>query len=461
MFWDKYLEYEERQEAHDRVFAILKRVIHIPLHQYARYFDRFHKLASTQPITELASAEDLARHRAEVLAEPSQYGAPKSEPEIERDIRLKIDATFSEIFYKTQTEVQKRWTYEAELKRPYFHVKELDHEQLLACHKYLEFEEQEGDKNRILYLYERCMSICALYDEFWFRYARWMQRQKGKEEEVRNIYLRAAMFVPISRPGIRLQFAFFEEMQGRIDIARDLYAAILEQLPDAVEVIVSWANMERRQKGLDAAIQVYKQQIDSTAVDLFTKAVLVTKWAFLLWKIKGSVEEARTVFVNNVQWYADSREFWQKWFEFELEQPTSAETEAQQAERIRNVVEEMRSKSRISHELKSEIIQQYLNYLEERGDKDAMKQYIALDAETYGLVISSTCVLTITVAATTYVNYRSRPQSLSITAKVGGKDPAGDLDPATRLKAEARYYPFRISPDPVAHEGAHGPASFH
>ncbi|KAM7192316.1 hypothetical protein V8F20_008907 [Naviculisporaceae sp. PSN 640] len=71
VFWDKYLEYEERQEAHDRVFAILKRVIHIPMHQYARYFDRFHKMSVAQPITALESADVLARYRSEVLAESS------------------------------------------------------------------------------------------------------------------------------------------------------------------------------------------------------------------------------------------------------------------------------------------------------------------------------------------------------------------------------------------------------
>lgn len=40
-FWDKYLEFEERQERPDNVFQLLERLIHIPLHQYARYFERY------------------------------------------------------------------------------------------------------------------------------------------------------------------------------------------------------------------------------------------------------------------------------------------------------------------------------------------------------------------------------------------------------------------------------------
>ena len=39
---------------------------------------------------------------------------------------------------------------------------------------------------------------------------------------MRNIYQRAAtVFVPISRPGIRMQWAYFEESCGRIDVAAE------------------------------------------------------------------------------------------------------------------------------------------------------------------------------------------------------------------------------------------------
>ncbi|KAI1798542.1 pre-mRNA-processing factor 39 [Daldinia bambusicola] len=387
-FWDKYIEYEERQEAHDKIFAILQRVIHIPMHQYARYYERFRQLAHNRPIKELVPPETLARFRAEVEAESAAYGAmPRAELEIERDIRVKIDAMFYEVFQKTQDETNKRWTYESEIKRPYFHVTELETSQLANWRKYLDFEESEGDFARTTFLYERCVVTCALYDEFWLRYARWMSAQPGKEEEVRHIYMRAAtLFVPISRPGVRLQFAYFEESCGRTGVARDIHEAVLMQLPDCVEAIVSWANLERRQNGLDAAIQVYKAQIDAPHVNIFTKAVLVTRWAFLLWKIKGSVEEARTVFLKNVQWYADSRHFWEKWLEFELEQPTNAEIESQHSERIKHIFNKLLAKSRISSTAKKDLFLTYLAYLQERGGAEAMKQFLTIDREIYGYV---------------------------------------------------------------------------
>lgn len=336
---------------------------------------------------DLVAPEVYQRFRAEVEAEHlATYGAlPRTEEEIERDMRVKVDAMFIEIYTRTQSEVSKRWTYEGEIKRPYFHVKELEHQQLANWRKYLDFEEGEGIYSRIVFLYERCLVTCALYEEFWFRYARWMSAQSGKEEEVRNIYLRATtLFVPISCPGIRLQFAYFEEMCGRLDIARDIHAAVLAKLPDCVEAIVSWANLQRRHLGLEAAIAIYKEQIDSPQVDIFTKAALVTEWAYLLWKVKGAVDEARTVFLKNTQWYADSRHFWQKWLQFELEQPTTADLEDQQGERIKHVIEQMRTKSRISPYLKKQMCQVYMNYLQQRGGKDAMKQFLLIDRLAFG-----------------------------------------------------------------------------
>lgn len=336
-------------------------------------------------------ADTLAKFQAEVAAEAAAYGGgPRPELEVERDVRAKIDAMYYEVFTQTQAEVSKRWTYEAENKRPYFHVTELEASQLNNWRKYLDFEEAEGDFSRIVALYERCLVTCAFYDEFWFRYARWMAEQPGKEEEVRNIYIRAStLYVPISRPGIRMQWAYFEESCGRIDVALDIHAAILLKLPDCVEVIVSWANLQRRQNGVDAAIQVLKDHIEAPTVDLFTKAALVAEWAILLWKGKNSAEEARAVFHKNVQWYADSRIFWDKWFQFELEQDgkdKDGEPGAGQAELVKHVFDEFRSRSRLPAPVKRELAQLYMNFLVQRGGKDAMKEFLTVDRQMFGSV---------------------------------------------------------------------------
>lgn len=391
-FWDKYIEFEERHEAHDRISGILVRVISIPMHQYARYYERFRTVTHSRPLTELVDATLLDTFRSRVEAEATAQGlGQRQELEVERDVRAKIDAYYYEIFTKTQEEVTKRWTYESEIKRPYFHVTELDHQQLSNWRKYLDFEEEEGDFGRVVCLYERCLVTCAFYDEFWFRYARWMLAQQYQDparnlrEEVRHIYIRAStMHVPVSRPGIRLQWAFFEESCGRIDIARDIHEAILTKLPDCVEVIVSWAHLQRRQSGLDAAVQVLKDHIDAPTVELYTKAALVAECATLLWKGKGAVEETRALFLKNVQWYADSRLFWEKWFQFELDQPSIGEAAASHYERVKHVFDELCGRSRLTGAVKRELSQYYIKYLIQEGGKDAMTAYLEADCQIFG-----------------------------------------------------------------------------
>lgn len=56
-----------------------------------------------------------------------------------------------------------------QIKRPYFHVKPLERCQLKNWQEYLDYEIEQGDRERIITLFERCLIACALYEEFWLR----------------------------------------------------------------------------------------------------------------------------------------------------------------------------------------------------------------------------------------------------------------------------------------------------
>ena len=382
-FWDKYLEFEERVEAQDRIFALLDRIIHIPMHQYARYFERYRAMAANRPLTELVPEAILVQFREDIIREsgPKQ----KSERDIEQELRTRIDSFHLEIFHRTQTETTKRWTYESEVKRPYYHVTELDEAQLVNWRKYLDFEEVEGDYIRTKFLYERCLVTAANYEELWLRYARWMLAQSDKQEEVRNIYQRAScIYVPISRPTVRLYYAQFEESQGRSDVAVAIHEAILMNMPSHVETIVSLANVHRRQYGLQSAIEVLKKYIESQESTIYTRGALVSEWARLVWKVKGDSEAARQIYQGNEQLYLDCRPFWINWLEFEMQQPTSEGEEPARYQRVRAVFEDIRTKSRLSPALIKDLATTYFTYLKDRGGKDSMKEYMQLDREING-----------------------------------------------------------------------------
>lgn len=384
-FWDKYIEFEERFDAQDKVFAILTRVVAIPMHQYARYFEKYRTMAATRPLVELAPTDLLAGFQAEIQRDPSLAG--RGDLEIDRAIRTRLDNYHLEIFNNTQAETTKRWTYEQNIKRPYFHVTDLDDEQLENWQKYLDFEESEGDYTRIAFLYERCIVTCAQYDEFWTRYVRWMYAQEGHEEEVRNIYIRAScQYAPIARPAVRMMWALFEEMSGRPTVASAIYEAILVALPNHLEAVTSLANLQRRQIGYDAAVQVYTDYIENPDCSSETKGALVAEMATLAYKAKASPEEARGIFQAHWQTYLGSQPFWTSYLAFEMDQPTTPEAESEQHQRIKGVHSDIRQRSRLLPEVVVELSQKYMAYLTQRSDKAAAKEYMDLDAEVNGPV---------------------------------------------------------------------------
>jgi pre-mRNA-processing factor 39 len=372
------MEFEERIEKHDNIFALLGRVTAIPMHQYARYFERYRQLAQSRPLTTLVPVQTLTQLQMDIENEGAGFKAGRSQAEVERDLRARIDNIHLEIFRKTQAETTKRWTYESEIKRPYFHVTDLDEGQLTNWRKYLDFEESEGEYSRIQFLYERCLVTCAQHEEFWLRYARWMFAQAGKDEEVRNIYQRAScLFVPIALPATRLHYAYFEEMSGRVDVAKDIHEAILVQLPSHVETIVSLANTCRRHGTIDDAVAVYKTQLETPMVDLSAKAALVSEWAKLLWKMKGSPDESRAVFLQHQQQYTDSHAFWKGWLQFEIGQPSNVEA-------VKRVVNEILANQKLAE--RQQLVTMYMEFLLERGDGATAREFLTLDRDINGPV---------------------------------------------------------------------------
>ncbi|KAF2858368.1 putative DEAD/DEAH box helicase [Piedraia hortae CBS 480.64] len=363
--WDKYLEFEDRCESPQNIFKLLGRIIHIPLHQYARYFERYRSMAATRPVSELAPESVL-----------SSFG-----PLNEVELRQRLDAYHVDVFQKTQAETTKRWTYEQEIKRPYYHVTELDSAQLTNWRRYLDFEEAEGDYTRIKFLYERCLVTCANYDEFWFRYARWMQAQgKSKSQEVRNIYARAsALFIAISRPAIRLYYAYWEEAAGNIAIAMDIHHAILSFLPNHVETIISMANVQRRTRDVQAALQCLDQYMHdaSGAITQHTRGAIVAEQARLLYQ-QGDIDAVRKLYSSQTQLYQDSAPFWLGYLDFE------AKLTSPNFERVKAVYDAAKQSQSLSATAIRTITARYFSLLRDLGGKDAMSELASLDVELNG-----------------------------------------------------------------------------
>jgi len=315
-FWEKYVEWEETNHEEAKAFAILERVIKIPLHAYTQLFERYSNLSVTRPITELVPPEKLKE--VEEIVDKSLEGK-EDKSNREQLIRQKIHEIKSEQYMKVQAEVGKRWEFEMEIKRPYFHVKPLDQYQLKNWRKYLDFEESQGDFYRIYTLYERCLVSCALYEEFWERYAKFLA-SKGNIQDATNIFLKAInVFIPPNYPSIRLAFAVFQEEQGNIKEAKELYQQILATVSGHIETIEFYYNFERRQNNLKEAENILSSSLKE-ATEENNKIYLTVKLAQFYENHKHDIEGARKLFKDSVEKFLNNKFFLYNYILFELRQ---------------------------------------------------------------------------------------------------------------------------------------------
>ncbi|KAH8731431.1 hypothetical protein GQ44DRAFT_698733 [Phaeosphaeriaceae sp. PMI808] len=383
-FWDKYIEFEERIQEPANVTRLYGRVYRLSTQKFSVYSEKFAALLNQRPVDELVDPETLEILRNQVQEE-NQGQAEKPQLELDRQLAALVHHNYIEAYTQTQKEIADRWNFETAIRRPYFHVTELEESELDNWRKYLDYEEKQGDFQRTSFLYERCLIGCALYDEFWLRYARWMFSQ-GKEEDTRLIYMRAScIFVSISETTVRLNWARFEEKLGRTSVARDIYVAILDQLPGHKEALMSLANFERRHEGNDAAVSLLEEYITQSNNQI--GGILAAEQVRILWQCKGAVDEARQIFEGKHDRFPDSRDFWLKYLQFEIAQPSSDQEEAHK--RVKAVHESMRKNGHFSAEVSKELSQHYMDYLLDRGGKDAAEEYMQLDKEVNGYVSSA------------------------------------------------------------------------
>jgi len=388
-FWDRFIEFEDRFENHDNIFKIYERLIHMPLYRHQGYWEKFRQLATTRPVKDLAPADLVAQFQAELRTEypPGTI----SDIEFERALRHRLDQYHLEIFHRVSLEVNKRWQFEEKIKRPYFHVTELDEAELVNWRKYLDYEETEGNFHRIVFLYERCLVSCALYDEFWLRFARWMYHQgENKVEDVRIIYNRAScVCVPMSRPTVRLNWARFEESLGTpdsIERAKLIYEGVLAAIGPHIETIVALANLIRRHQGIEQALEYLEKTINEEGGDIYLQGCLVAEQARLLYRAKGDTKGAREFFWAKHTWYLDSRYFCINWLEFEMNAPSIGETDEEVHLRVKKVHDVLRKDSRLSPAVLKDLSHVYMAWLLDRCSTGVAKEFMDLDKEVNGYV---------------------------------------------------------------------------
>ncbi|NWX54953.1 PRP39 factor, partial [Promerops cafer] len=310
--WEMYINWENDQGNLREVTSIYDRILGIPTQLYSHHFQRFKEHIQNNLPRDFLTTEQFVQLRRELAAASGHSGEDGDElpcgaeditdpakliTEIE-NMRHRIIEIHQEIFNHNEHEVSKRWTFEEAIKRPYFHVKPLEKIQLKNWKEYLEFEIENGTHERVVVLFERCVISCALYEDFWIKYAKYMENHSI--EGVRHVYSRACTIHLPKKPMVHMLWAAFEEQQGNIDEARRILKTFEECILGLAMIRLRRVSLERRHGNMEEAEQLLEDAVRN-AKSISEASFYAIKLARHLFKVQKNLPKARKVLSEAIE----------------------------------------------------------------------------------------------------------------------------------------------------------------
>ncbi|NWU29636.1 PRP39 factor, partial [Dyaphorophyia castanea] len=310
--WEMYINWENDQGNLREVTSIYDRILGIPTQLYSHHFQRFKEHIQNNLPRDFLTTEQFVQLRRELAAASGHSSEDGDElpcgteditdpakliTEIE-NMRHRIIEIHQEIFNHNEHEVSKRWTFEEAIKRPYFHVKPLEKIQLKNWKEYLEFEIENGTHERVVVLFERCVISCALYEDFWIKYAKYMENHSI--EGVRHVYSRACTIHLPKKPMVHMLWAAFEEQQGNIDEARRILKTFEECILGLAMIRLRRVSLERRHGNMEEAEQLLEDAVRN-AKSISEASFYAIKLARHLFKVQKNLPKARKVLSEAIE----------------------------------------------------------------------------------------------------------------------------------------------------------------
>lgn len=272
LLWDKYLDFEKGQKNFEGMEKIFWQLLTFPTSKLYEYYTRFKNLIDMH-------YKDL--------------------PE---DQKRKKKDDIIQAYEKVVSENNKCKSFEQAIKRSNFSTKPLDPDQHMNWRKYLEYEENNKNHEKIVLLYERCIVPCCYYAEFWIRYSRYIEKTQGIDE-ARNLYIRANKNFLSRRPELFVAQGYFEETHNNISEARKLYKHSYENVsPGLLDGILKHAQLERREKNFSQVDELYQQAL-SVAIEIGTSshvAYVTTEYARFHYLVMQDLNRAIGIFEESL-----------------------------------------------------------------------------------------------------------------------------------------------------------------
>ncbi|XP_066466302.1 pre-mRNA-processing factor 39-like isoform X2 [Tiliqua scincoides] len=340
--WELYVEWQKEQGDLKAVTAIYDRVLAMPTQLYSHHWEKFKEHVTSHPPGDVLSTEELLWLQSKLT---SETGAKTTETEVEEappgeDVPLKMEAKMEagdgshvlghvdqdkirelsisvrqQIFTQNEAEVSKRWNFEEGIKRPYFHVKPLERAQLRNWRDYLDFEIASGSHERTIVLFERCVIACALYEEFWIKYTRYLENHSISG--ARSVFQRACCYHLPRKPNIHLLWAAFEEKQGEVEEARRILKSFEDSVPGLAMVRLRRVSLERRLGNMEMAETLLVEAIrDNEGMPV--SSFYSVKLARQVLKVQKNLIKARKILLEALEKDPDNAKLYANLLEMEF-----------------------------------------------------------------------------------------------------------------------------------------------
>ncbi|PRQ29351.1 putative tetratricopeptide-like helical domain-containing protein [Rosa chinensis] len=315
--WDKYIEFEYSQQEWSSLALIYIQALRFPTKKLHIYYASLKKLATLFEEEMKSQSNSTVDLQSEALFDgevPRFFG----DDEISLVVKDLLDPAIGsgrskalqryicigkQLYHEACQLDEKIGTFEINIRRSYFHVKELDAGQLENWHRYLDYVEMQGDFDWAVKLYERCLIPCANYPEFWMRYVDFVEINGGRE--IANYSLDRATQIFVKRVSvIHLLNAKFKEQIGDVLGAR---AALLQFNAESdthfVKNVILKANMEKRLGNFTAASTIFREALAMAAEkkQSHTLPILYVHFSRLTFMMTDSANAARDVLIDGIK----------------------------------------------------------------------------------------------------------------------------------------------------------------
>lgn len=383
--WNKYIQWELVNNDWKAVVRIYDWAIRTQTQHYSIFFNDFKEFINTHVPEDWLEAEEYKQRLTqvrEIAASEKKQNETKSDDEAPpgeddenkpatdeemKNIRLGVIKEKKVLYDETEQAVTKIWAFEEGIKRPYFHVKQLERAQLKNWREYLDSEINRDEDNhpRVKLLFERCLIACALYEDFWLKYAKYMN--KINPGSARVVYKRACETHLPKKPNIHMQWAAHEELNGNSEEASRILQQLDNTLPGMAMIKMRRVAVARRAGNNEEAESLLRAYVASAAKDK-EEVFYTRKLAWFLFKIQGKKDEARKLMKDLIPKYKGDVRLYNDLVEMEFQNAGGPNIPSEEVEQLAMEAFDIALRSeKLTDDQKHSFSQRKVEFLEDFG----------------------------------------------------------------------------------------------